>query len=325
LVKNVLLVLLEKFCNRFLPTVLKTKCMNCFLRTLIKTGKIILVFISVFASQNLIAQVQDSTQNYHQTLDSLFIAEVEDMPKMKAKVLHAEPLYIDLIRDLGARKGEKEWNVGMGLTDNTKYDEYEALIEYEWAPIDRLGLEIEIPATFYYASEENGEAPGSRINSLKLASQWSFFVSEKMKTTMAIGYLHEFEFTEFNKLDIKPFYKGNMYNPFFIVAKRFGNNYHTLLYTGPRIFQHFEDRSWETAFEVNLSFHYMISGTRNFLGVELNKEFDDSGFSMVVRPQIRVSLADNLLIGLVTGIPINRSNERLSTFVRIIYEPGHSH
>jgi hypothetical protein len=25
------------------------------------------------------------------------------------KVLHAELLYIDLIRDLGARKGEKEW------------------------------------------------------------------------------------------------------------------------------------------------------------------------------------------------------------------------
>ena len=41
------------------------------------------------------------------------------------KVLHAEPLYIDLIRDLGARKGEKEWNFGYGLTDFNDFDEYE--------------------------------------------------------------------------------------------------------------------------------------------------------------------------------------------------------
>ena len=29
-----------------------------------------------------------------------------------AKISHAEPLYLDLVRDLGARKGEREWNVG---------------------------------------------------------------------------------------------------------------------------------------------------------------------------------------------------------------------
>src|SRR5690606_7121157 len=49
--------------------------------------------------------------------DSLYINEIEEI-KTPAKNLHAEPLYIDLIRDLGARKGEKEWNIGMGITDN---------------------------------------------------------------------------------------------------------------------------------------------------------------------------------------------------------------
>ncbi|HAI17051.1 MAG TPA: phosphoribosylformylglycinamidine synthase, partial [Xanthomarina gelatinilytica] len=44
--------------------------------------------------------------------DSLYIAEVEES-KEPLKILHAEPLYIDLIRDLGARKGEKEWNIGL--------------------------------------------------------------------------------------------------------------------------------------------------------------------------------------------------------------------
>ena len=70
--------------------------------------------------------------------DSIYVKEVEDS-KYPDKVLHAEPLYIDLIRDLGARKGEREWNVGFGLTDNNKYDLYTTLIEYEFAPINRLG------------------------------------------------------------------------------------------------------------------------------------------------------------------------------------------
>ena len=35
--------------------------------------------------------------------------------KLPPKVDHAEPLYIDLMRDLGARKGEAEINVGFGL------------------------------------------------------------------------------------------------------------------------------------------------------------------------------------------------------------------
>jgi len=69
-----------------------------------------------------------------QKQDSIYVNEIEER-KEPAKILHAEPLYIDLIRDLGARKGEKEWNVGFGITDKNRFDEYEALIEYEWAPI----------------------------------------------------------------------------------------------------------------------------------------------------------------------------------------------
>jgi hypothetical protein len=100
----------------------------------------------------------DSTETERAILDSLYILEVEEV-REPAKLLHAEPLYIDLIRDLGARKGEKEWNVGLGLIDNNNYDKYEALVEYEFAPIDRLGLEIELPFSFYYPTSDNGEAP----------------------------------------------------------------------------------------------------------------------------------------------------------------------
>jgi hypothetical protein len=269
------------------------------------------------------AQIQEEPERLdNEQLDSLYIEYFEER-KGPPKVLHAEPLFVDLIRDLGARKGEKEWNVGFGLTDKKDYDSYLALVEYEWAPIDRLGLEVELPFTFYYKSGENQNAPSNRLNSLKLASQYTFLVSERFKTSMAVGYLHEFEIVPFNRWGEEQLYKGNLYNPFFIVAKRWGTLYHTLIYAGPMIEQQFSTRSWETTMQVNSNFHYMVSGTRNFIGVEFNKEFNREQFDMIIRPQMRIELTEKLMIGIVTGIPTSRRNERFSSFVRLIYEPGH--
>jgi hypothetical protein len=66
----------------------------------------------------------------------------------------------------------------------------------------------------------------------------------------------------------------------------------------------------------------MIEGTRNFIGIEFNKDVRMNDFDMVIRPQMRVAVADNFLIGIVTGIPISREKQRFSTFLRLIYEPG---
>jgi hypothetical protein len=266
----------------------------------------------------------DSVRALHRELDSLFIREVEQKTEW-TKVLHAEPLYIDLIRDLGARKGEREWNFGIGLTDNLRYDTYQALVEYEWAPINRLGFEIEIPFTVI-APYKNGSdsIPSSRMESFKTATQWSFFVSDKLNTSMAIGYINELEFSDLDNFG-KPFLKGNVFNPFLVVAKRWGNNYHTLVYTGPRIEREFKSKAWHKEFDINTSFHYMISGTRNFIGVEINKTIHATGFDAVVRPQMRVGIAPNFLIGILGGVPLNRDNQRFSMFTRLIWEPGNLH
>jgi hypothetical protein len=255
--------------------------------------------------------------------DSLYISEVEDFDGPD-KVLHAEPLFIDLIRDLGARKGEREWNVGLGLTDKLKFDSYEALIEYEWAPIDRLGLEVELPFTYYAPvnGTQRDSVPSARLNSLKVAAQWTFLVSEALSTSMAIGYINEFEFSDFASFG-KPFIFGNVYNPFLIAARRWGNNFHSLIYTGPMIHQHFSERTWNATYDINTSVHYMITGTRNFIGLEFNKTLVNKDFDMTIRPQMRLSVAENLLVGIVAGIPIVRENERFSAFVRLIWEPRH--
>jgi len=280
--------------------------------------KLVLTLLTVVTVTSAKAQ----TGNPNDTKDSLYILEVEDRHEPD-KVLHAEPLFIDLIRDLGARKGEKEWNVGLGLTDNNTYDKYTALVEYEWAPINRLGLEVELPFSFYYPINGNATAPGSKLNSLKLAAQYSFYVSEKRKTSLAIGYIQEFELTEFTKYGDDKLLTGNIYNPFFVAAKRWTNTIHTLLYSGPAIVHHSSDKSTRTTWQINSNFHYMITGTRNFIGIEFNKELKKRDFDMTIRPQMRVGIADNLLVGIVTGVPISRESERFSTFLRLIYEPGH--
>lgn len=282
-----------------------------------KHTKIIILTILLVSSLYSVAQVSDSEK------DSLYIEHVENR-KSPDKVLHAEPLFIDLIRDLGARKGEREWNLGLGLTDKLTFDSYEALVEYEWAPVDRLGLEVELPFTFYAPTNTSSRdsTPSNRLNSLKLAAQWSFFVNEQIATSMALGYINEFELSDFSSFG-KPLVKGNVYNPFFIIAKRWGSNFHTLIYTGPMFGQDFRSNTLHTTYDINSNIHYMIPGTRNFIGMELNQSISPEGLSTVLRPQMRLGIADNLLIGIVAGIPLSRDEERLSAFVRLIWEPKH--
>lgn len=279
----------------------------------------IILFLFILINLNVEAnEILSNDSNQNDILDSIYISETEDNFNID-KVLHAEPLYIDLIRDLGARKGEREWNFAKSLTDNVNYDRYEGLIEYEWAPIDRVGFEIEVPFTYYYSQNGKKNSPQSKINSLKLATQWSFLVDIENSISLAIAYIHEFELNEFNKYKNK-IYTGNVFNPFFVAAKRWGDNFHTLIYTGPKITSHFDEKT-KVNYNFNTSLHYMIPGTRNFIGLEINKEFVNNQFDATFRPQMRLGIKDNLLVGIVTGIPINKEQERMSTFIRLIWEP----
>jgi hypothetical protein len=255
--------------------------------------------------------------------------EQEAIPQLPLKILHAEPLYIDLIRDLGAHKGEREWNVGAALVDRKDYNSYEMLIEYEWAVMDRWGLEVEVPVTIHrlnrLAREENANItlPSNRIESLKLATQYTFLVSGKYQTSLAVGGIVEWEFTDLNRLNSRNAFEGVLLNPFFIAAKRWGADWHSLIYTGPRLHRHFHRTNWQFGYEVNTNIHYMIPGSRHFIGVELNKLLDKGHFNMIIRPQMRLILSEALMIGIVPGIPVKMGNDRMSTFVRLIYEPPH--
>jgi hypothetical protein len=275
-----------------------------------------LVAFGVFCcTQPLFAQEYEADDSLHFSIDK----------SLKPKVLHAEPLYIDLIRDLGARKGEREWNVGAANVDRLRFDRYEALIEYEWAPIDRLGLEVELPMTFYAPVTSNLDAtkPSNRIESLKVAAQWSFLVSQKHRTSLALGYINEFELVDLNRIRNEAFFTGNVFNPFLIAAKRLGDNWHSLVYTGPAFTYHFAGANWSREYGINMNLHYMIPNSRNFVGLEVNTNLSAAGNEFWLRPQMRLAINEQLLVGIVSGIPIRNPNEGLSSFVRLIYEPPH--
>lgn len=115
---------------------------------------------------------------------------------------------------------------------------------------------------------------------------------------------------------------GNICNPFLVVAKRWGDRVHALVYSGP-VFERINGSKLDIC-QLNTNLHYMIPGARNFAGVEVNQEFYSGTVQTVFRPQMRLVISDRLMLGIVSGIPASRPNERFSSFLRLIYEPGHA-
>jgi hypothetical protein len=242
---------------------------------------------------------------------------------LPVKVKHIEPLYVDLIRDLGARKGEREWNIGFGSAHLNNYIEVTTLVEYEFAPVNRLGFEIEVPFTFSLGTHNQKEPlPGNRLDGLKLATQYTFLVSPRFNTSAAIGYLNEFELTSFNKYGKEQIVRANLMQPFLVIARSWKNNFHTMLITGPEWEKEMRSRGTELYFHANGSIHYAVPATKSVIGVEINTLVSKDFTSVVLRPQMRVTVSKTSKVGLVAGIPVDTRYDSYSFFVRWIYEPG---
>lgn len=235
--------------------------------------------------------------------------------QVPAKVKHAEPLYLDLMRDLGARKGEAEFNVGYGMTDLKGGKNHNTFIEYEWAPINRLGLEVEIPVNLSRNTISNST---ENVEGIKFGGQYTFLVNEKRQLSMAIGYMHEFEWAQVNHNSA---YKGMVYAPFFVAAKNF-NAFSTLLYVSPYISQDRLAQRTETTWSLNGNIHYMVPNTGHFIGLENNIEIYQGKVNYVLRPQVKVAVSHQLAIGLVTGVPIYSKTFKMDFMTRIIWEPN---
>lgn len=247
-------------------------------------------------------------------------AQTDGEPVLPAKVHHIEPLFIDLVRDLGARKGEKEINIGANFTNTTTYGQYDVLAEYEFAPINRLGIEAEVGFSFYDGFNKSSVTPKNKMEALKLAAQYSFYVSPKYKTTLAVGHAQIFELTDFNSYDSSLFVKEIVYSPFFVAAKRWGDNFYTLILAGPEFKHKLQTNYTDVDWQFNSSFHYGIPNSSHFIGVEFNMELVHDKFEMAMRPQAKLQITQALALGIVTGFPLTKGDEKFSSFFRVIYQ-----
>ncbi len=248
------------------------------------------------------AQTSDSTQT--------------PAPVKPVKISHAEPLYLDLVRDLGARKGEREWNVGTSFSKHGGAAHWHPFVEYEFAPINRLGLEVEVPLQAQVPLDE--EIPGSSLNmkSLKTSLQWTYAVIEPWQTSLAVGYTNEL---------IINHQSGKLFSaecgfPFAVAAKKWGSHVHTLVYAALGGEKKWGKSLEATGYEVNLALHYVIPRSKAFVGVELYHSQNGPVYENVIRPQVRVALKSNLLVGFVSSFSL-KSTDPVSSFVRVIYEP----
>ena len=247
-------------------------------------------------------------------------AQIDSTPIERAKVHHIEPLFIDLVRDLGARKGEKEFNLAADFANTTTYNQYDVLAEYEFAPIDRLGLEIETDFSFYKQFSNLEEAPKNKFDNLRLSAQYSFYVSPKYKTTLALGYTQVFNFIDFENVNNDQLVTGLEYLPFIVAAKRWGEQFHTLVLAGPILKHAFGTNHTDVDWQFNTSLDYEIPNSSHFIGIEFNKEFANGDFKMTMRPQAKLQIDEALAIGFVAGFPITKSEHKFSSFFRVIYE-----
>lgn len=96
-----------------------------------------------------------------------------------------------------------------------------------------------------------------------------------------------------------------------------------MVYAGYKFIHHSGSDHVETDWQINTSIHYLIPNTRNFIGLEINKNVNKERFSMVLRPQMRVALNNSTVLGMLVGVPTNTKHEGFSGFIRLIYEPPH--
>lgn len=258
------------------------------------------------------------------TVSTCFYSTLFAQDSLPAKVSHVEPLYMDLVRDLGARKGEKEWNVGVSLEDKNDYHSLGGLVEYEFAPANRLGVEMEVPFSVHFKTDRGNktEVPQAGINGLKVATQYTFFVSPKLNMSIAAGYANDLEFhmaVEGGKWRWEP---ENVSQPFFVLAKSWRQSrFHTLLYAAPSVGVGLRTGHLQKELLLNANFHYRFPQSRNVLGLEVNQTYGFPQVSVVLRPQVKVNLHKGLALGVVAAFPVMGQAEGPGLFCRLIYEP----
>jgi hypothetical protein len=210
-----------------------------------------------------------------------------------------EPLHIDLVRPLGAKKGELEFNT-LGII-NLGRDEFSTWgPEIEYAFADGYAVEIELPF-----ENEN-------LEELKLAFQGTISRSTDRK------FIHGWQSIHKAKLD-RPYFQNDF---MYVHGYKFNKKWSTLSLTGLR--QNIFNNQYGTSLLNNSSLFRNINRKMK-LGLETNWRIDNIGFNkseniIALIPQIHYELGDKYSVQ--WGAGFSRSNKEIKPLVaiRVIWE-----
>lgn len=297
-------------------------------------NKTILLKVNKFIPSLLLLGALSCGTGYAQQIE---LSEEDERHLEKSKLEHYTPLYLDLPAELNVKKGYKEIDVAGGYADFKNFNGVRSLIEYDFAPIDKLGFEIEMPFIFVHDKHalpehdpeevvvtEEGAAQESAV-AFRVGFTYTVASLPEAKTTFAVGYNNELESSPFKDFG-SPLFVANVYNPFVVVAKVWGQRLHSMIYTGPAIKQEFDLHESKTQYRFNtiVSYRFGKGDNESYAGVECNQSFGkDSKAQMLLRPQVQLQLSERFRLGLIAGIPVQTETKlNASGFVRLMYTPG---
>ena len=229
---------------------------------------------------------------------------------VKQNIKHVEPLQVDLIQDLNARKGDRQLEIDFEIDLEHRYNAVSVELEYEHAFSQRLGMEIAIPLSLYgmkpgYNTGEN--VLHNKVEGLKLGLQYTFSTIQRARTTMAIALIHENHFHSFTSIKKgSHFIKGYSETAALVAARRWGRRIHTMLYTGPE-WELMSGTVLKPILHTDLSIHWQLT-KHQFIGVEYVYK---SGKEEVpeIYPQVKMALTRHTALCLAAAIPAKRTQE----------------
>lgn len=247
------------------------------------------------------------------------LLSVSSFAQEASEVKFSQPLYLDLPGNLNVKSGYKELNSLQSFQSFKEYNYYRLSVEYSFAPISNLGLEIELPTNLYANNVHTAEVE-NKIEAIRIGAIYSIPNLKLMNSAIGVGFVNDFEFTSFKHFG-KPLFEANAINPFILFAKVWGNRFTTLAYSGPNFHTTFFDSRTEAELRINATFGYRFGKYNHFANVEINQIVFKGNWETVLRPQVRIYVAKQWRLGIGTSIPVQDNFNGTGAFARLIFNP----
>lgn len=203
-----------------------------------------------------------------------------------------EPLYFDLVRGLGAKRGEFEFNV-LTTADFRPYGGVGWAPEVEWAFADRYAIEFEIPMH------------DGRLEALKLAQQGTF--RERRP-----NFIHGWQVIVEGKLE-----GVGEFTALYLAGRRFGRRTSMLAMLGPRV----AVDSSETGAELLVNPSVFVDIDERFtIGLENNAVIDGRDSSLRSLPQLHLQLGRHTRVQVGGGVEVSEDGLRPAVGIRLVIE-----